>query len=381
MNELLFQYPTYQIILFILLCTTFIIQLIYLLKYGSITGHRHGRRYEEGEKMPPVSIVVIVQSGDEEYIEEHLPLLLEQQYDEFEVVVVNDCAGNDINILLSQLASRYSNLKFTTLKKDIRFAHSRKIPLVVGIKAASHGNIIFTDTNASPTNEKWLSQMACGFLGGELVIGYCGIEPKKGFANKMIRCSRMAQSIRYLSAAVSSKAYRGIYNNIGYTKRLFFSNRGYTHLRLALGEDDLFVAKVATRQNTSIILSPRSTMRQKAKGSLSWWFREELYRSYAFRYYPTSVKISQALDFSSRFLFLATAITLGILHPHIMWIVAASLFFFRTLTLILIIRSITRRIAEPGLILSYLLYDIISPISETIKAIVRRVKPNSGLWK
>lgn len=43
--------------------------------------------------------------------------------------------------------------------------------------------MVFTTVDSYPTSERWLSLMAKGFIGGNVVIGYCGIEIRKGFAN------------------------------------------------------------------------------------------------------------------------------------------------------------------------------------------------------
>lgn len=387
MLENLLIYPLYQLLIFATLGVTFIIQIIYWLNYGTIATHRNRHRTPPGDTLPEVSVVVIV-GEDLSYIENGLPLLLEQEHPNFEVIAVNDCGGTSIDNALLRLQKAYPNLRFTTLKKDIRFKHSRKIPLVVGLKAARYENIIITDPNCSPSNDKWLSYFCRGFSGGgDLVIGYTGFEIESGMANRMIRASRLSMSIRYLRAAIGGHAYRGIYNNIGYTKNLFFNNRGFTHLRMSLGEDDLFVQKVATKTNTSVIINPQSTTRQQAMGGLKWWWNEQRYYTYSYRYYPTRVKINTFIELFSRSLLTASTAAAGVLwalglltDPLIWGSVAVALWLVREAIMINSVRRITRRLGEIKIIWSYLLYDLLSPVTEAVLAINRRVKPFQGLW-
>ena len=51
--------------------------------------------------------------------------------------------------------------------------------------------------------------MANGFRRGEIVLGYCGMERGKGFANYLIRTWRMMHSVDWISSAVCGRPYRG----------------------------------------------------------------------------------------------------------------------------------------------------------------------------
>ena len=376
-------FPFYQLVLLGLLLVAFVIQLVYWMRYRAVAVHRHPYRLKEGEPLPPVSVVVIV-NEDFEYIAEVLPGLMEQDHPLYEVVAVNDCGGPEVDDELEMLERRYANFRYTTIKKDDKFSHSRKIPLVVGIKACKYSNVLITAANARPAGDKWVSTMAKGFVGRtELVIGYCGFEPGPGFGNRYIRCGRLASSVRYLRAAVNGRAYKGIYNNIGYTQELFFENRGFTHLNMAVGEDDLFIRKVASRRNTGVVISPSAMMRQQAGGGLGWWWREQRYRTYAFRFYPFRVRAGIFTELASRFLLFVLAVLLGTfsgLDRNWLWAGAAGLLLLRELVMWSAIRKIARRLGERKLLGTYLLYDLVSPITETLLGISRRVKPPAGIW-
>lgn len=381
MKEFIDSYPPYQIILSALLILCAITQIIYWIRYARVATHRHSLREPEGASIPPVSVVIVV-ADDPDYIVTYLPILLTQNHPDYEVIVVDDGSETDLTDELLMMQAQYPHLRYTTIKADPVFRHSRKLALTVGIKAAKYENIIFTDADAVPASEKWLSIMARGFNGGQLVIGYTAIERHAGLANKIMRCQRLTSSIRYLNAAVRGHAYRGIYNNIGYTKRLFFGNKGYTHLRMTLGEDDLFVQRIAPvcQQRTSVMLNPQASVRQFQWGGLKWWHAERRYRSAAFDLYPLSVRASVLTELLTRAILTLGTVAMAVLMPPVLWIGALGLFFVRELVMILSVRMIARRVGERRLLWAYLSHDLLAPMGELCLWIGRKLRPSKRLW-
>ena len=232
-----------------------------------------------------------------------------------------------------------------------------------------------------PTSERWLSLMAKGFIGGNVVIGYCGIEIRKGFANRMIRCNRLATSVRYLAAAIRGRAYRGISHNIGYTKSLYFAHKGFNHLNMNIGDDDLFIQTIATPTNVSIIMNPHATVRQMQYGGLGWWHAMRKTLTYAFRYYPRGIRTSISFELWSRMLFFLTAIAAIILLPPWWKIIPALFLLLRLLIVELKIWRIGKRLGERKLAGTYILYDLTSPLGECFLALSRRLRPNRAVWR
>lgn len=378
MEAFINQFSTLELSLFAVAAFAFLTQVFSWLGYSLVATHRPTSRAEKGTAPPAISVVVVIEE-DFYFLEHTLPKLVEQKYaGEWEIVVVNDCGGNEIQDALQGLALSCPRLRHTTLRTDDRFKHSRKIPLLIGIKAATHPNILIADPTATPASDKWLSLMARGFLDSTIVIGYTGFEHG---TNRYIRASRLMTSIRYLRAAVMGNPYRGIYNNVGYTKEVFFKSRGFSHLRLALGEDDLFIQKLAPYCPASVVISPSCSMRQTAYGGLRWWFAEQRYRSYSFKFYPFRVKFSIFFELATKFLFLVSLIFMALLPIEYIWIYAVSAFVLRELVVLWSARRIMMRLGERKLLLFFLLYDLISPLTETILAISRRMKVPSGVWK
>jgi hypothetical protein len=76
---------------------------------------------------PPVSVVI---AARDEYLNlcENLPAVLEQDYPDFEVIVVNNESTDDSAILLRNYQQQYPHLKVITLEKNLNFFKGKKFP-------------------------------------------------------------------------------------------------------------------------------------------------------------------------------------------------------------------------------------------------------------
>ena len=215
--------------------------------------------------------VVMVTQEDVEFLEERLPIYLTQDYENYEVVLVYVGNNEDFSILLTQMRLKYPRLKITNIKQNTRFPISNKQALNFGIRAAAHDHILLSTSDTIVTSERWIRLMAKGFTRGDVVLGYCGVELQSGFVGRLMRTQRMVESMMWLSSAVSGKPYRGVRNTLGLNRELYLKVKGFNHLNMNMGEDDLFLQELAEEATVSVIISPRATVRQKVWGGASWW--------------------------------------------------------------------------------------------------------------
>lgn len=208
--------------------------------------------------------VVVYANNDTARLAQNLPLILEQDYPLFEVIVVNDGANESTKDLLEDIERKYDNLYYTFTPDDARNLSRKKLSLMLGIKAAKYGIILTTSSNCSPQSQQWISSMARHFSSGaDVVIGHSrlahGSDKKRG--NMLRSFLSLADSVKYLVQAIRRKPYRGTSDNLAYRKSLFFKNKGFSRsMHLHSGEDDLFVNEITTRKNTHVELSPESIM-------------------------------------------------------------------------------------------------------------------------
>ena len=324
-----------------------------------------------------VSIVVCARN-EANNLENYLPLLLEQDYPDFEVVVVNDCSEDETEDVLKRLKIKYPHLKTTFIKEDEKFSHGKKLALTVGIKAAKNEWLLLTDADCFPENNQWLKTMARNFkTDTSIVLGYGGFTQESGFLNKLIRYDAAIIALQYFSLALIGKPYMGVGRNLAYRKSLFFANKGFaSHARLTSGDDDLFINETATSKNVRI--EPFAHTRSKAKQTLNHWVEQKTRHFTTFGYYKNIHKIILGTEIFSRVLFYFLFIALLILQKF--WIAGVSIFLFRLICQMIIFKITYNRLNEKKLFLISPMFDLILPFINLGIYVSGRIRPRKQ-WR
>ena len=337
------------------------IQLFYYLYfYSRIAFHKPNKLTNDVE---PVSIIICAKN-ESENLEKFLPLVLDQDFQDFEVIVVNDCSMDDTEMHLAQMRQKYPKLRFTTITEDEKFKHGKKLAVTVGIKSAKHNNIVFIDADCYPETKQWLYSMQQGFgWGKEIVLGYGGYEERKGFLNKFIRFDCMFVAINYLSFAKAHIPYMGIGRNLAYKKTLFFKNKGFaTHYELNSGDDDLFVNETSTKKNTIVVLDKDSIVRTVPKmtfGELYLQKKRHLTTSDRYKY-----KHQFLLTFEpfTRFLYYILVAPVIIITPEPLKWYVVGFAILRLIVQLIIIKLSMIKLKEKKILLYSPLLDILLPL-------------------
>ena len=340
-----------------------LIQLYYyLIIYGRIPAYRNERRVALRNPQPPLSVVVPLFAEDDSFVTERLPLMLTQNYPDFEVAVVYVGQNGEFYEELQALRQTYPHLTTTRIQLDPRFPISRKMALNIGIKSAHNDCMVFTSSDAVVQSERWLQSMGRGFERGDIVLGYCGVECRGGFTNFLMRTWQMMHSVDWIARAAARKAYRGTLHNFGFTKKIYFEANGFNRLNMNIGENDLFLQKIIANDNTALVLSSRAALRQKSWGGMRWWMSQLRYFHSAEKFYPAGVKVYIRGELWSRVLFFLSVIVALVWMPFIFQMIALGLLLVRYVSVALEIKRIARRIGEGGLVRFYFIYDLLSPL-------------------
>ncbi|MFI3266625.1 MAG: hypothetical protein R3Y15_05665 [Rikenellaceae bacterium] len=322
---------------------------------------------------PSISVVVVLHEYDQSYIETTLIDILNQDYNPFEVVVV-DCSYDEfINERLQIIQQQFSHLRITTIRKGSGFDNCEKLALNIGFKAAIYDNLLLTTSKCYPTSNKWIASMAQCFTDKtkQVVIGFSSIEPTKKFYNYFARCERLLWGMGYIGAAQKSKAYRGSRHNMAYTKDSYFNNKGFNHLNMNIGENDLFIQKITNSKNTVVNIAPEAQVKEFKFSSFGEMFDNDCFRSSTRKMYPRGIKQRINIELFSRTLFHAAMIALiatliieltkGNLHIPI-YIGVAAMIILRLVAVLTTAAKASRRLGEKGLVLFFILHDIVSPL-------------------
>ena len=313
--------------------------------------------------------VVIVASDHEEQLTKHLPLILTQDYPDYEVIVVDDNSQDDTKELLKRLSKQYPHLYRTFTSDSIRYISHKKLALTLGIKAAKKEWVVFTDPDCYPTSNQWLARMARHFTDDtDVVIGYSNYERKAGFANLCYTFDTMQQQLRMLGATLWGRGYMGMGRNMAYRRELFFRCKGYSrHLDLQRGEDDLFINEHVPAHRITAEVSTEATVRCSSANTYTWRV-DKLSRLFV----PSKLKgITHYLleiDTLSRILMYAAVIA-GIVYgiTHQQWItvgVCAGLWGVRYACQCIVFHATARDLGERRYNVSLPLFDLLHPLGE-----------------
>jgi biofilm PGA synthesis N-glycosyltransferase PgaC len=331
-----------RIVLFVIFLLAFVVQLYYL-----ISNHNSLASYKPLEELPEVRIpisVIISARNEAKNLPEYLPSILEQDYPDFEVVVVNDCSSDNSDLILEELKKNYSRLKVVTINEHVRFKTGKKFALTLGIKAAANEHLLFTDADCMPASKNWITRMANNFTGDvQIVLGYSPYYKTNNFLNSLIRFETVKTAINYLSSALNRDAYMGIGRNLAYTKTLFFSNKGFAaHMHVLSGDDDLFVNQNATADNTAIEIHPETFVFTSAKNTLASLYRQKKRHMGVGKLYRNNHRRALSFDALSGFLFYALLIWCLVFYFEPL--LALGLFAFRWIIQIIIYRKIFKKL-------------------------------------
>jgi glycosyltransferase involved in cell wall biosynthesis len=282
-------------------------------------------------KRIPISVIVCAKN-EEENVAKFVPLLAEQDYPDYEIILIDDASSDNTLEVFEAFEKQYSNIRLVKVANNEAFWGNKKFALTLGIKAAKKDYLLFTDADCYPASKDWIKEMSSQFTQQKtIVLGYGAYEKKAGsLLNKIIRFEAMLTAVQYFSWAKIGKPYMGIGRNLAYKKDEFFNVNGFIeHMKIRSGDDDLFINQAAKGRNTTICCTKESFTYSEPKTSFKDWFIQKRRHVSTAGYYKTFDKMQLALFYISQFLFLTLAVVL--LAFQFQWIIVASIIGFRYL--------------------------------------------------
>jgi len=310
----------------------------------------------------PVSIIICARNEYHNLVNT-LPMILNQNYPEYEVLVVNDCSDDDTEYLLRKLAEKHPQLSYVNLYNNVNFFSGKKFPLSIGIKSAKYDTLLLTDADCSPSGTLWLQHMQAQFSEKtEIVLGYGAIHAESSFLNKLIRYETIHTAIQYFSYALAGLPYMGVGRNLAYKKELFYKNKGFiNHYTQQSGDDDLFVNQNANKQNTAISIDPAAFTYSKGKQTFSQWMFQKKRHLSVGKLYKSKHKFLLGLYSISILFFWLSLVPFFIFHTTIdnTFMIAAAIIFLRLSSWYLMFKLSMNKLNEKDLLLISLLMEII----------------------
>jgi len=257
--------------------------------------------------------VIVCAKNEEENVKKFIPLLAEQNYGDFEIVLIDDASSDETLEVFEEFEKQYPNIRLVKVQNNEAFWGNKKYALTLGIKAAKKEYLLFTDADCYPTSKDWITAMTSQFtMNKTIVLGYGGYEKiERSFLNKIIRFETVLTAVQYFSWAKIGLPYMGVGRNLAYKKEEFFNVNGFIeHIQVRSGDDDLFINQAANKDNTTISYTPDSFTYSKPKETYREWFTQKRRHISTAQYYKFFDKMQLGLFFISQLFFFLSFILL-----------------------------------------------------------------------
>ncbi|MEG1580400.1 MAG: glycosyltransferase [Bacteroidaceae bacterium] len=228
----------------------------------------------ENSSYPPISVVIVCMDASYE-LEKKLPLILEQEYENYEVIIVDNASTDNTKDVLLQLEQKYKRLRHTFLPSTTRYLSRQKMAMTLGIRSAKYEWVVITEPGSSPKSALWLKSLSHYMTDdNDIILGYSNYENTASFHSKYARYNRMIRQMRYFSAATSifrKKAVGGLSANLSIRKSMFLKKKGFSNnLSLLRGEDILLVDEMAEKGRVAIACTNDAAVIQSLSTKQQW---------------------------------------------------------------------------------------------------------------
>ncbi len=293
--------------------------LYYIIVYGRVAFFKeHKLTTDEKQNFCPSVSVVMCVKDDAYNLEKKLPIILEQEYPNFEVVVVNDASKDETEYMLRVLQEIYPNLNIVNLYNNVNGFLGKKYPLSLGIKSAKNDIILLTESDTMPLNYNWISTMVKGFKQKkDIVLGFTNFEQKSTFLNTLMQYENQTSAMNYLGNAMLNNPFMGQGRNMAYKREFFFETGGFiSQYNISVGEDDLFVNKNANSKNTAVVLNRDSINLASPKEKREEWVIQKKKHFKSMSHFKLKDKIiSTLMPFATLLIYVLVALSIVFKFP------------------------------------------------------------------
>lgn len=341
-----------MLVVLIIFLLAFGVQVFFFGFFFSRLAFYKGEKHQPQGDLPPVSVIICARN-EAENLQRFLPEILQQHYPDIEVVVVNDHSTDNTASLLKQLQQRHPQLTVVLTDTTIK-AQGKRAALISGIRAAKHELILLSDADCRPLSRQYISSMVQGFkTDKDIVLGFSPYRRQRGLLNAVIRYETFYTALQYFSFALAGLPYMGVGRNLGYKKAILQQGAVIGNTNLAVsGDDDLPVNRLATAENTSIVLSPESHMESVPETSWRNWLWQKRRHSTSGYHYRAKHKVLLALLNGSQVVFNAALLVL-LFSP---WWPGALIIFLTKMLLQYIIFGKAMKVLKQTALLPLLLF-------------------------
>jgi glycosyltransferase involved in cell wall biosynthesis len=351
----------------------FVCTLVLGVYYFRLLKLKPEKHYSDLSDQRPISVVIATRN-EHDQVRQNLPFFLDQNYANFEVVVVIDDSDKDLVYIMNEFEKRYSNLKIVSFDWARNFFVSRKFAESVGIKSATHDRILLSHISTRPASPEWISQMSNTLSDNKkIVIGYYTLASKTSLLNAFVRFDTFFYTLRYLRAAISGNPFTADSRNLAFDRSLFHETKTVARFyNVNTGDEDMFVNKAATADNTTIEIHPNAFVKGQEAINFGDWFSKKIRHRVLLREFKAANRLGLAIHdwFMALFYLVLFAIfgcsflpTTSIFDvPLELLMIAGGIVLLKLLAQWIVFKRIMSRFKERGFLLLIPVFDLMKLI-------------------
>lgn len=334
------------------------------------------RKMSESGLAQPISICLSVRN-EEERIESILTDLLELDYPDYEVVLVDDFSEDHTLLKVAQLAKKYPRLKFTSIRQETNF--SEKIAINLSLKAASYDRIVFLSPESQSIDSAFLKKLDDNAGDSNLLMCYINFTPQKSWRNKLCRIERLTAFVH--SAAFSMAGLPVFYEdrNVLFQKSIYFDQSGFRgkmndhFANLELIFNDRFKKKI------HVSIDPETFIYEQGG----------IQRGVFFDLLKKRIRLTQHLGFWKRLVYFMGDLSKYLFFGALVWMLVTEpknwVFVVVPAILVLvmqffILKSVVAHLKEDKILLSSFVYVYIRPVLNLLQSTKNYINDKKNKW-
>lgn len=180
------------------------------------------------ESLPRISILIPCHNQGEQLLH-HLPVLLGQDYPDYEIIVCDEVSTDDTLPILEPLEEHYPRLRHRAIPSSTRGISYRQLSITLGMRAARGEWVVLTTADACPDSPLWLRTLAAHFEEGTHVVsGYVGYKGEYCEEAPRMVFEHLQYQLMNARAAASGAAITLDLTNVAIRRDTFLSAGGYS---------------------------------------------------------------------------------------------------------------------------------------------------------
>ena len=317
--------------------------------------------------------VIVCAHNEMENLKTLVPILLNQDYPDFEILITLD-RSTDGSLEYLKTIDRVTVLDFQDIPDQF---NSKKYALSKALQAANGRWVLLTDADCRPSTT-WISHMSHGMTSDKDVV--LGISPYitcPGVLNQVIQYETFLTALEFCSKAIEGKPYMGIGRNLAYRKESFEAVGGFLGVQAVTGgDDDLLVQRMANAKNVSVILSDQSHADSIPKKDWRSFLKQKTRHYSVGKYYAIKATKRESFRWSIQFAFWILFVAGLTIAPTLSLGIWAVSFVIRLISFNIVADQLAKRFNPQWVPFVDFVYAVFLPLVSLRSLLVKNVKWN-----